>query len=130
MKRFHLHGSVKDLSQSIRFYSTLFGAEPSRVEADYAKWMLEDLRVTFALSTSRQPVGVNHRGFQVDSAEELQGMPAQLNAADGRLIEESEQACCHAKSDKYWSTDQAGIACSPLYGERRTLSHAETRIDQ
>jgi catechol 2,3-dioxygenase-like lactoylglutathione lyase family enzyme len=125
MKRFHIHVSVNDLSQSIRFYSTLFGAAPSRVEADYAKWMLEDPPVNFAISTSRQPVGVNHLGFQVDSADELHGMHVQLNAADARLIEESEQACCYAKSDKYWITDPTGIAWEtfhtlgsiPVYGE-------------
>jgi lactoylglutathione lyase len=125
MKRFHLHISVNDLSQSIRFYSTLFGAEPSRVEADYAKWMLEDPRVNFAISTNRQPIGVNHLGLQVQSADELRAMQAQLNAADTRIIEESKQACCYARSDKYWVTDPTGIALEtfhtlgniPVYGE-------------
>jgi catechol 2,3-dioxygenase-like lactoylglutathione lyase family enzyme len=125
MKRFHIHVSVRDLTQSIRFYSTLFGAVPTRVEADYAKWMLEDPRVNFAISTGRQPLGVNHLGFQVDSAEELHDMQAQLNAADARLIVESGQACCYAKSDKYWITDPGGIAWEtfhtlgdiPVYGE-------------
>ena len=87
MKRFHIHVSVNDLAQSIRFYSTLFGTEPSKVETDYAKWMLQDPRVNFAISTRRQPTGVNHLGFQVDSADELQGMHAQLAAADARLVE-------------------------------------------
>ena len=73
MKRFHIHVSVKELAPSIRFYSTLVGAAPPRVEADYAKWMLEDPRVNFAISTHRQPAGVNHLGFQVDSGEELRG---------------------------------------------------------
>jgi predicted enzyme related to lactoylglutathione lyase len=125
MKRFHIHMSVNDLSQSIRFYSTLFGAEPSRVEADYAKWMLEDPRMNFAISTNRQPIGVNHLGFQFDSADELPGMRAQLNAADARMIEESEQACCYSRSDKYWVTDPTGIAWEtfhtlgniPVYGK-------------
>ena len=125
MKRFHIHVSVSDLAQSIRFYSTLFGAEPSRVEADYAKWMLEDPRVNFAISTHRQPVGVNHLGFQVDSADELRGMHAQLEAADARVVQEDQQACCYARSDKYWVTDPTGIAWEtfhtlgtiPVYGE-------------
>ena len=116
---------MSDLTQSIRFYSTLFGAEPSRVEADYAKWMLQDPRVNFAISTGRQPVGVNHLGFQVDSAEELRGMHAQLEAADPRLLQEDQQACCYARSDKYWVTDPSGIAWEtfhtlgsiPVYGE-------------
>jgi hypothetical protein len=78
VKRFHIHVSVHDLSRSIRFHSTLFGAQPSRVEVHYAKWMLEDPRINFAISTGRQPVGVNHPGFQVDSGDELQGMRARL----------------------------------------------------
>lgn len=110
MKRFHIHVSVDDLARSIGFYSTLFGAEPIRVETDYAKWMLEDPRVNFAISTGRQPVGVNHLGLQVDCADELRGMHAQLAAADAYLIAESEQACCYAKSDKSWVTDPTGIA--------------------
>lgn len=125
MKRFHIHVSVTDLPQSIQFYSTLFGAEPSRIEADYAKWMLEDPRVNFAISTGRQPVGVNHLGFQVDSADELKGLHSQLLAADARLIEETDQPCCYARSDKYWITDPTGIAWEsfhslssiPVYGE-------------
>jgi hypothetical protein len=71
---------------------------------DYAKWMLEDPRVNFAISMNRQPVGVNHLGFQVESDEELRGMQAQLEAADACMVEENEQACCYAKSDKYWVT--------------------------
>ena len=81
MKRFHLHISVNDLDESIRFYSTLFAAQPTVLQSDYAKWMLEDPRINFAISTHRQPVGVNHLGFQVDSGEELRGLHAQLQAA-------------------------------------------------
>jgi catechol 2,3-dioxygenase-like lactoylglutathione lyase family enzyme len=125
MKRFHIHVSVNDLAQSIRFYSTLFGAEPSRLEADYAKWMLEDPRVNFAISQRGQPIGVNHLGFQVDSAEELNALHTQLQAADARVIQENEQSCCYARSDKYWVTDPTGIAWEsfhtlgsiPVYGE-------------
>ena len=116
---------MNNLAQSIRFYSTLFGAEPSRVEADYAKWMLEDPRVNFAISTHRQPPGINHLGLQVDSADELRGMHAQLAAADARLVQEDQQACCYARADKYWVTDPTGIAWEtfhtlgniPVYGE-------------
>jgi catechol 2,3-dioxygenase-like lactoylglutathione lyase family enzyme len=125
MKRFHIHVSVGDLAQSIRFYSTLFGSQPTRLEADYAKWMLDDPRVNFAISTHRQPVGVNHLGFQVETDEELRGMRALLEAADARMVEEKEQPCCYAKSDKYWVTDPTGIAWEtfhtlssiPVYGE-------------
>jgi len=125
MKRFHIHVSVDDITKSIGFYSKLFGAKPSRIEADYAKWMLEDPRMNFAISTGRQPVGVNRLGFQVDSADELGGVHSQLAEGDAHLIEESEQACCYAKSDQYWVTDPTGIAWEtfhtlgsiPVYGE-------------
>ena len=125
MKPLHVHVSVKDLSGSIRFYSQLFASEPVMRKDDYAKWMLEDPRVNFAISAHRQPVGINHLGFQVDTDEELRGMRAQLAAADAQLVEEKEQPCCYAKSDKYWVTDPTGIAWEtfhtlgsiPVYGE-------------
>jgi catechol 2,3-dioxygenase-like lactoylglutathione lyase family enzyme len=125
MKRFHVHVSVNDLAQSIRFYSTLFGTEPAKVETGYAKWMLEDPRINFAISTHHQPAGANHLGLQVDSGVELRAMHSHLEAADARLIEEAEQACCYARSDKYWVTDPSGIAWEtlhtlanlPVYGE-------------
>ena len=125
MKRFHVHVSVNDLDESIRFYSTLFAAEPTIRQSDYAKWMLEDPRINFAISTHRQPTGVNNLGLQVDSDEELRGLQAQLQAADSRLVRENEQACCYARADKYWVTDPTGIAWEtfhtlgsiPVYGE-------------
>jgi len=125
MKRFHIHVSVADLSDSIRFYSRMFGAEPTVLKQDYAKWMLEDPRVNFAISRDRQPVGVNHLGFQVDSDDELRGMQAQLQAADAQMVQEDEQRCCYARSNKYWVTDPSGIAWEtfhslssiPVYGE-------------
>jgi len=125
MKRFHIHVSVADLSDSIRFYSRMFGAEPTVSKQDYAKWMLEDPRVNFAISCDRQPVGVNHLGFQVDSDDELRGMQAQLQAADAQMVQEDEQRCCYARSNKYWVTDPTGIAWEtfhslssiPVYGE-------------
>jgi catechol 2,3-dioxygenase-like lactoylglutathione lyase family enzyme len=125
MKRLHVHVSVPDLAASIRFYRTLFGAEPIVTKPDYAKWMLEHPRVNFAISTRRQPVGLNHLGFQVDSDEELRGMRTQLEAADAQMLEEREQPCCYARSDKYWVTDPTGIAWEtfhtlgsiPVYGE-------------
>jgi catechol 2,3-dioxygenase-like lactoylglutathione lyase family enzyme len=137
MKRLHVHVSVQDLSASIRFYQTLFGAEPTVTKPDYAKWMLENPRVNFAISMHRQPVGVNHLGFQVDTDEELRGMRAQLEAADARMVEESEQPCCYAKSDKYWVTDPTGIAWEtfhtlggiPVYGEDTPVfNHGESAV--
>jgi catechol 2,3-dioxygenase-like lactoylglutathione lyase family enzyme len=129
MKRFHIHVSVDDIAQSIRFYSTLFGTEPSRVEADYAKWLLEDPRLNFAISTRRRPAGVDHLGFQVESAEELRGMHAQLTAADARLIQEDGQACCYARSDKYWVTDPTGIAWETFHTLAAARSDAGAAAD-
>ena len=125
MKRFHLHMSVENLDQSINFYSTLFAQAPTVRQADYAKWMLEDPRVNFAISTRGQPPGVNHLGFQVDTDEELRGMHAQLQAADARLIQQDDQPCCYAQSNKYWVTDPTGTAWEtfhtlgsiPVFGE-------------
>lgn len=110
MKRFHVHLSVENLQHSIAFYSKLFGAEPTRRESDYAKWMLEDPRINFAISTRSQSVGLDHLGFQLDSEEELQSMKQQAQAADMALINEGETTCCYAASDKYWITDPQGIA--------------------
>jgi len=125
MKRLHMHVSVADLAASIRFYKTVFGADPVVTHPDYAKWMLEDPKINFAISAGRQPVGINHLGLQVETDEELHAMRGQLEAADAQLIEEREQACCYARSDKYWVTDPTGIAWEtfhtlasiPLYGE-------------
>jgi catechol 2,3-dioxygenase-like lactoylglutathione lyase family enzyme len=134
MKRLHVHVSVKDLPTSIQFYRILFDAEPAVTQSDYAKWMIEDPKVNFAISTNRQPVGINHLGFQVETDEELRGMRAQLEAADARMVEESQQPCCYAKSDKYWVTDPTGIAWEtfhtlgsiPVYGEDTALfNHGE-----
>jgi catechol 2,3-dioxygenase-like lactoylglutathione lyase family enzyme len=110
MKRFHVHVNVGDVPASIRFYRTLFGVEPVVTRPDYAKWMLEDPRVNFAISTHGDPVGVNQLGFQVDSDEELRAMHTQLEAADAGMIVENERSCCYARSDKYWITDPTGMA--------------------
>jgi catechol 2,3-dioxygenase-like lactoylglutathione lyase family enzyme len=124
MKRFHVNVSVHDLKQSIRFYSALFAAEPTVRKNDYAKWMLDDPRINFAITTRGEKPGINHLGFQVDSAAELTGMRAQLTRADHALVEQADAACCYAKSDKYWVTDPAGVAWEtfhtlssiPVYG--------------
>jgi hypothetical protein len=125
MKRFHVHVSVADLGDSIRFYSQMFGAGPSVLKDDYAKWMLDDPRINFAISSHRQPVGVNHLGFQVDTDEELRGMQSQLEAADSQMIQEDEQPCCYARSDKYWVTDPTGIAWETFHTLGRILVYGE-----
>lgn len=133
MKRFHVHVAVDDLERSIRFYTALFGAAPSVTRPDYAKWMLDDPRVNFAISHRHETAGVNHLGIQVETAEELQQLRGQLEAADATLLEQSGASCCYAKSDKYWVTDPAHVAWEtfralgeiPVYGE-----DVRTRSDQ
>ena len=110
MKRFHVHAHVDDLQASIAFYSKMFAAEPARVETDYAKWMLEDPRINFAISTRGGKPGVDHLGIQTDTAEELVALKAQAEAADLTLLDAGQTSCCYARSDKYWLTDPQGIA--------------------
>lgn len=110
MKRFHVHAHVQDLQASIGFYAKLFGAEPTRVESDYAKWMLDDPRINFAISTRGGAPGVDHLGIQTDNAEELAEMKARANAADLALKDTGETTCCYARSEKHWITDPQGIA--------------------
>lgn len=110
MKRFHVHLHVDDLARSIGFYSKLFAAEPARVESDYAKWMLDDPPVNFAISTRGERPGIDHLGIQTDDATELAAMKARAQAADMTLLDEGETTCCYAKSEKHWVTDPQGIA--------------------
>ena len=110
MKRFHVHAHVEDLQASIAFYSKLFAAAPARTESDYAKWMLEDPRINFAISTRGGKPGVDHLGIQTDDADELAGLKARAQAADMTLLDEGETTCCYARSDKHWVTDPQGIA--------------------
>jgi len=125
MKRFHVHAHVDDLQASVAFYSKLFSAAPTRLEGDYAKWMLDDPRINFALSRRSGEFGVNHLGLQVDSAAELGAMRDQLQRADSAMLEEAGANCCYATSDKYWVTDPQGVAWEtfhslgaiPVYGE-------------
>ncbi len=111
MKRFHVHVGVESLEQSIRFYSGLFGAPPTVRKPDYAKWMIDDPRLNFAIAERGGRTGVNHLGLQVDSAEELQGVRERFSAADAATVQdEPGSSCCYAKSDKHWVTDPQGIA--------------------
>lgn len=110
MKRFHVHAHVSDLQASIAFYSKLFAAPPTRVESDYAKWMLDDPRINFAISTRGGKPGVDHLGLQTDSAEELAELQARAEAADLALQDVGATTCCYARSDKHWLTDPQGIA--------------------
>lgn len=110
MNRFHVHLHVDDLAKSIGFYAKLFAAEPTRVEADYAKWMIEDPRINFAISTRGNAPGIDHLGFQTDSAEELDVLKARADEANIALQDDGETTCCYARSEKHWITDPQGIA--------------------
>ncbi|ASM76783.1 glyoxalase [Vitreoscilla filiformis] len=110
MKRFHVHLHVADLAASIAFYAKLFDAAPSRVEADYAKWMLDDPAVNFAISTRGHEPGLDHLGFQTDDPAELAALKARAQAADLALLDEGATTCCYAQSEKHWITDPQGIA--------------------
>ena len=109
MKRMHVHVSVRDLDASIRFYSTLFAAGPTVLKADYAKWMLDDPHVNFAISTRGAPLGIEHLGIQVGDADELHDVYERLEKADAPVLEEGETVCCYAKSEKSWIEDPQGI---------------------
>ena len=110
MKRFHVHVSVAALDPSVRFYSALFGAEPTVLKSDYAKWQLEDPRVNFAVSTGSVKHGLSHLGIQSESAEEQAAMQAQLEQAGLAAHIEQEIGCCYARSNKAWVEDPTGIA--------------------
>ncbi|WP_323001947.1 ArsI/CadI family heavy metal resistance metalloenzyme [Denitromonas sp.] len=111
MKRFHAHIAVDDLAASIAFYSKLFGQAPTKHKADYAKWMLDDPRVNFAISTRGQTPGLDHFGIQAEHAGELSALEAQARAASGdALLDPGEAACCYARSEKHWVLDPQGIA--------------------
>ena len=133
MKRFHVHVHVEDLSASIAFYSKLFAAQPARVESDYAKWMLDDPRINFAISTRGDKPGVDHLGIQTDTEDELAALKAQAEAADMTLLDVGEASCCYARSDKYWVTDPQGIAWEqfhtlgsiPVFSEKTPVSEAQ-----
>lgn len=132
MKRLHVHVAVDDLARSIGFYSTLFGVPPSRVEADYAKWQLDDPRVNFAISARGTAPGLDHLGLQVDSAQELKTVSAALTGAGETLLDQGETTCCYARSDKAWVIDPQGIAWETFvtlgtathYGESARLDAA------
>ncbi|KTD44423.1 ArsI/CadI family heavy metal resistance metalloenzyme [Legionella parisiensis] len=110
MKRFHIHIGVNNLADSISFYNALFGTEPAKVKSDYAKWMLEDPRINFAISTRAGKHGVEHLGIQVDDADELETLRKQFSEANISTHSDGETTCCYAKSEKSWINDPSGIA--------------------
>ena len=126
MNRFHVHVAVKNLEQSTRFYTAMFGVQPAVLKRDYAKWMLDDPRINFAISERAGAAGMNHLGFQAESDDELEAIHTRLQNADTAITAEKGAHCCYAKSDKYWVEDPSGIAWEsfrsldtiPFYGEQ------------
>ena len=124
MKRFHVHAMVPDLATATEFYSHLFGQPPAKQRDDYAKWMLDDPAVNFAISSrgNAAGLGLDHLGIRVDSSEELAEIRALADAAAaGNVFEQAETTCCYAKGEKHWTVDPAGIAWEHFH----TMAEAE-----
>ena len=123
MKRLHVHVGVKDVAESIRFYSTLFGVEPTVRKPDYAKWMLEDPRVNFAITPHHDAPGVSHLGIQVDTDDELREISGRLAEAERAIVEQRNATCCYARGDKTWADDPQGISWETFhtFGESETF---------
>lgn len=125
MKRFHVHVSVQDLEANVRFYSTLFGMPPTVLKSDYAKWMVDDPRINFAISKRSLSAGIDHLGVQVESEAELAALHEQLTKASISTLDQLNADCCYARSDKYWTNDPQGIPWEtfhtldsiPVYGD-------------
>jgi catechol-2,3-dioxygenase len=134
MKRLHVHVSVDDIGQSVRFYSTLFAAAPAVSKPDYAKWMLDDPRVNFAISARGGKAGLDHLGIQVETPAELDDIYGRLRQADAPVIEEGAATCCYAQSEKAWISDPQGLAWetflttgeSTVYGDHAELGAIRT----
>ena len=134
MKRLHVHVSVQDIARSVRFYSTLFAAAPTVVKPDYAKWMLDDPRVNFAISARGAQSGLDHLGIQVETADELREVYGRLQKADRPVLDEGATTCCYAKSEKSWITDPQGLSWetfltsgeSTVYGDSVDLGPIRT----
>src|ERR1700704_5685348 len=135
MKRMHVHVSVDDITRAVGFYSALFATKPAVVKDDYAKWMLDDPRVNFAISTRGSKAGLDHLGLQAENGTELEEIGSRLAQADVALMPQKGASCCYAKSDKYWTLDPQGIAWEsfhtldsvPVYGEDARASSAEKK---
>src|SRR5258708_28979056 len=125
MKRMHVHVAVEDIHHSISFYSALFAEQPAVVKSDYAKWMLDDPRVNFAISTRGHEPGLDHLGIQVESEDELHEVHARLREAGGTIIEQGQTSCCYAKSEKSWIDDPAGIAWETFHTTSESTDYGD-----
>lgn len=136
MKRFHMHMAVENIDLNVKFYSTLFGAEPTVRKPDYAKWMLDDPRVNFAISTRGARPGLDHVGIQAENETELADIHSRLARADQDMLEQKATSCCYAKSNKYWVQDPQGIAWEayqtlgevPVFGDGVTATQSDTQV--
>src|SRR3974390_2442096 len=125
MKRLHVHVAVSDLSQSVGFYSALFAAQPTVLKMDYAKWLLDDPRMNFAISTRGREPGLDHLGIQVESQEELHEVYSRLRQAGDNIIEQGQTACCYAKSEKSWIDDPAGISWETFHTTGESITYGD-----
>jgi len=125
MKRFHVHVAVADLKQSIDFYSALFAAPPSVIKADYAKWMLDDPRVNFAISARGRQPGLDHLGIQAESGAELKEVYARLHRAGGAVVEQGQTSCCYARSEKSWIDDPSAIAWETFHSTGESTDYGD-----
>lgn len=125
MKRFHVHIAVADLSQSIQFYSTFFNTPPSVEKEDYAKWMLDDPRINFAISARGREPGLDHLGIQVEDSDDLKEIAVRLKAAQQPILEQEQTTCCYAKADKTWVHDPQGIAWESFYTTAAATTYGE-----
>jgi len=123
MKRFHVHVSVADLDESVKFYSTLFGNEPTVIKDDYAKWLLDDPRVNFAISAGASHAAIDHLGFQVESDDELGEVTERLAAAGAAVTRQENATCCYARGNKGWVADPSGISWETFH----TMGESEVR---
>jgi catechol-2,3-dioxygenase len=138
MKRMHIHVAVEDIPRSVHFYSAMFAAQPTVIKDDYAKWMLEDPRVNFAISMHGAKPGLDHFGIQVESQDELHEVYQRLQEADSPVLEEGATTCCYAQSEKSWIADPQGISWetflttgeSTTYGNSRSISADLVRVSQ
>jgi hypothetical protein len=136
MKRFHVHVGVHDLNKSVRFYTTLFSAEPTVLKPDYAKWQIEDPKINFAISTRAAKTGVDHLGIQTETGTELEDLASRLAQADVAITPQKGVSCCYARSDKYWTLDPQGIAWEsfqsldsvPVYGIDTAPRETEAKL--
>ena len=127
MKRLHVHVGVANLDSSIRFYSTIFAAEPAVLKEDYAKWLLDEPRVNFAISVGQHATkGIQHLGIQVESSDELGEVYGRLKAADGPLLEEGRTTCCYAKSEKNWIADPDGIVWETFFTDGEATTYGDS----